>query len=112
MGSFVDSEEFKKTLVELEAKHRRIGVISHADGSSWVVVLRKPARAEYKMFRASANNPAKAPEAGETLVKQTCVYPDAATLDALLEDWPGIPEACTKTIVELAGMSGVEQGKV
>jgi hypothetical protein len=39
------------------------------------------------------------------------VYPIAAEIEPLLNEWPGIPEACGKMIVELAGMSGFEQGK-
>lgn len=101
----------QEKLLELEAKHGRIGVVTHPDGKSWTVVLRKPRRAEYKMFRAHSNDPRRAPDAQENLIKQTCVFPDAAGLEALLEDWPGIPEACGRTLIELAGMSGLEQGK-
>lgn len=99
-------------LLELEAKYGRIGVVTHHDGKSWAIVLRKPKRAEYKLFRANVNNPARAPEAQETLVKQTCVFPDANGLEAMLEDWPGIPEAAGKMLSELAGLAGIEQGNV
>jgi hypothetical protein len=98
-------------LVELEAKHGRIGVVTHPDAKSWAVVLRKPRRGEYKMFRAHSNNPQRAPDAQENLVKQTCVWPEPAGLEAMLEEWPGIPEACGRMLIELAGMSGLEQGK-
>lgn len=98
-------------LAELEQKHGRIGVVSHPDDKSWVVVLRKPKRAEYKMFRAHANNPQHAPDSQENLLKQTCVWSYPTALDPLLEEWPGIPEACGKTLAMLAGMSGLEQGK-
>jgi hypothetical protein len=106
------SDAFTTLLTELEAKHKRIGVVTHPDGKSWVVVLRKPTRAEYKMFRSNSNSPQKASDAQEIHCRSTVVYPPSKeAFDALLEEWPGIPEACGKTIIELAGMSGLEQGK-
>ncbi len=100
-------------LAELESAHGRIGVVTHPDGKSWVLVLRHPRRVEYKMFRQYAANEQKKTEAQETLVKQTCVWPETpAALDALLDEWPGIPEACGATLMSLAGMSGLEQGKL
>jgi hypothetical protein len=103
---------FETLLTELEAKHKRIGIVTHPDTKSWIVVLRKPTRAEYKMFRSNSNNAQKASDAQEILCRSIVVYPPSKEqFDALLEDWPGIPEACGKTIIELAGMSGQEQGK-
>jgi hypothetical protein len=99
-------------LEALEAQWKRIGVVTHPDGKSWAVVLRKPTRSEYKLFKANANNPATTPEAQEKLFKATCVLPEGQpAIEALLEEWPGIPEACGKTFQMLAGMSGVEEGK-
>ena len=99
-------------LLELEAKHGRIGVVTHPDGKSWAIVLRKPRRNEYKMFRAHSNNPQRLADAQEVLVTQTCIWPaDPNALQALMDEWPGIPEACGRTLIELAGMSGLEQGK-
>ena len=96
---------------ELEAKHGRIGVVRSRDGKSWEIVLRKPSRMEYRQFRSNVNNPQRHDMAQETLVKQTCVSPDGAGLEALLDEWPGIPEACSRILIELAGMAGDEQGK-
>ena len=46
------------------------------------------------------------------LVKQTCVWPEGqAAVDTLLDEWPGIPEACGNMFMSLAGMAGTEQGK-
>ncbi len=98
----------------LEQTHGRIGVVTSPDGRSWGVVMRKPKRAEYKMFRANATSDKVQikNEAQETFFKQTCVWPNAQSLDALLEEWPGIPEACSGVLMSLAGMSGAEQGKL
>lgn len=99
-------------LAALEATHGRIGVVTHHDGKSWVVVLRKPKRGEYKQFRAQSSDTAQRPMAQERLFVATCVYPGTpAEIDALLEDWPGIPEACGTMLMSLAGMAGTEQGK-
>jgi hypothetical protein len=102
----------QEQLAELESTHKRIGVVAHPDGKSWFVVLRKPNYLEYKLFRANANNPTTLPDAQEKLFRATCVVPEkAADQVALLNDWPGIPEACGKTFAMLAGMTGVEEGK-
>jgi len=102
----------KEKLEELEALHKRIGVVTHPDGKSWYVVLRKPKRAEYKLFRANSNNPQLQAEAQEKLFKCTCVVPATQPeIEALLDEWPGIPEACARMFIELAGMAGVEEGK-
>jgi hypothetical protein len=101
----------QEQVAEFEAKYGRIGIVTAQDGESWRVVLRKPTRAEYKMFRSNANNPQRASDAPEHLFTAICVYPSAAELTVLLNEWPGIPEACGKMVIELAGMSGFEQGK-
>ena len=99
-------------LEELEALHKRIGVVTHPDGKTWAVVLRKPTRNEYKLFKANANNPAATSESQERLFKATCVLPAGLpAIEVLLDDWPGIPEACSKTFSMLAGMTGIEEGK-
>ena len=99
-------------LTALETQHKRIGVVYHQqDKNLWAVVLRKPNRAEYKRFRAWCNNPQRVADAQEQLFNDTIVWPAKADREAMLEDWPGIPEACAKMLVELAGMSGVEHQK-
>jgi hypothetical protein len=105
-------ETFTQLVESLEAAHGRIGVVTHPDGRTWRVVMRKPKRAEYKMFRANSNNAQRVADAQETFLLQTCVYPASrAELDVLLDEWPGIPEACGRTILDLCGMTGVESGK-
>jgi len=102
-------------LAELETKHGRVGVMTDPTGVNWCVVLRKPNRAEYKRYRAFAHQPARVADAQETLLRDTCVYSSGAKgpepLEKLLDEWPGIAEACGGMIMALAGMAGVEQGK-
>jgi hypothetical protein len=108
MATFPTDDEIKA----LEATHKTIGVVTAADGKSWRVILRKPNRGEYKRFRAFSNNPQRVDVAQETLFNDICVWPAGSTeREALLNEWPGIPEACGKMLMELAGMAGTEQGK-
>jgi hypothetical protein len=108
MATFPTEDEVQ----ELETKHRYIGIVTASDGKSWRVVLRKPSRVEYKRFRAFSNNPQRIEVAQETLFNDICVYPAGQQArEALLDEWPGIPEACGKMLLELSGMSGIEQGK-
>lgn len=103
-----------QALLNLEAKYGRIGVVLSDDPGEWGVVVRRPTRQEYKLYRANSNNPQKAPDAREALFLATCVIPDGPTMsEPLLEAWPGIPEACAVagTFGRLAGMTGAEGGK-
>lgn len=102
----------KEEIISLEGTHHRIGVVTDPTGKEWCVVLRKPNSGEYKRFRSWSNQPMRMAEAQEQMVKDTCVFPTGGDLEALLEDWPGVPEACGRMILELAGMAGVERGKV
>lgn len=89
---------------ELEAKHKRVARCG-AVGGEWEVVFRAPNRAEYKRFRAAINNPNTAPDAQEQLARQCVVYPSREAFDALLEEWPAIPEACSKAFSRLMGLA-------
>ena len=101
----------KDQLEKLESEHKRIlHVVGHA--AAWEIVLRKPTRQEYKQFRAATHNQAQVADAQEMLVRRIVVYPSHETFDALLEDYPGIPEACGPSLQALVGMAGEEQKKV
>lgn len=103
---------------DLEQKHGRIAVVRSQfrgkDGQpEWLVVLRKPNRGEYKMFRAQTANPAQKADAQETFIRQTCVFPDRLALDAMLEDFPGLAdsEGVTEACKALTGLSSVQDAK-
>lgn len=99
-------------LDDLEAKHKRVAHLKGpGDPVPWEVVIRKPTRPEYKQFRAMSHNPSQVSEAQEVLIRKICVYPERDALDALLDDWPGIPESCGKAIASLAGISAQEDVK-
>ena len=98
-------------IATLEAQYKTIAVVRNPR-SDEMVVLRKPTRAEYKMFRSNANNPQKHESAQETLVRQIAVYPDAAGLERLFDgEWLALDQACGKALVALLGTTGDESLK-
>lgn len=111
----------QEQLDELETKHGRI---AHIRGKTpaptaknpspqcpWEVVFRKPKGTDYKYFRKLAHNPATVSDAQEWLARATVVYPSREAFDALLEDYPGIPEIAAKPLGELAGFAVEEAEK-
>ena len=103
-------------LSNFEVKYRRVAHLvssrKKVDGSpEWEIVLRKPTRIEYKHFRSQCHNDARIADAQEEMVRKLMVYPEGDAISNLLEDWPGIPEACGEALRDLAGMSGQESAK-
>ena len=103
-------------LTELEATHKRIAVCKssklRADGQpEWMAVFRKPNRMEYKAYRAEANDESRKSDAAERLARRLVVLPTPEAFDAMVEDFPGIPEACQRALNELAGIHQVDDGK-
>ena len=100
----------KEQVQEFEATHKRVAHLRGKDGD-WEVVIRKPTRAEYKQFRSRTHNPAQVADAQEILARQCVVYPSRDAFDAMLEDWPGIPEAAGAAFGRLMGLAAEEDGK-
>jgi hypothetical protein len=82
----------QEDLDKLKTQHGEIWHVKGTNGS-WEIVFKKPARKDYKMFRANSANPARKPEAQEILLRACIVYPPLSEFDALLEKFPAIPEA-------------------
>lgn len=102
----------KDQIDKFEVEHKRIAYLKgNGDPPAWEVVLRKPTRAEYKRFRAMSHNPSQVSDAQEVLARSTVVYPTREAFDALLEEWPGIPEAAGKAFTELSGIAHQEDVK-
>lgn len=110
-------------LAKLEGQYGRVGHIKGKPypkvgedpskaAPAWEVVLRKPTRAEYKRFRSQSHNPQMVADAQEVLARCCCVFPSKEAFDALLEDYPGIPEAATPVIKDLLGLSVDESEKL
>jgi hypothetical protein len=100
----------EEKIAELESTHKRVAVVTCAEGE-WQVAFRKPSRAEYKRFRSSINDPQLSADATEQLARTLVVYPSREAFDALLEEWPAIPEASSKALLRLMGMATALEGK-
>jgi len=103
-----------EVLLDLEHRYEQIAVVASDDEGEWAAVLRPPSRKEYKLFRANANDARKTADSQEGLFLATCVRPEGVpAAEALLELWPGIPEACADAgaFQSLSGMTGIEEGK-
>ena len=94
----------QKQLDEFEATHKRIAHLKGKDGA-WEAVLRRPTRVEYKHYRAQMANPSQASDAQEHLFRKLCIVPSTIEgVDALLDEWPAIPEAAGKMLIKLMGL--------
>lgn len=89
-------------------------MVSEREEIPWEIAFKKPARKDYKFFKAQTANPAKAHDAQETLLRSCILVPALAGFDALLERFPGIPEcpAVNSALTEALGMDGEDaEGK-
>ncbi len=100
----------KDQIAEFEATHKRIAHVVGKD-DAWECVFRRPTRAEFKRFRAQLHNDEQKADAQENLARSCVVHPPATGFDALLEDFPAIPEACGKALGELAGFAVNQSAK-
>jgi hypothetical protein len=109
----------KQDIENLEAQHGKDivhckGPVRDESGEpAWEVVLKKPQRKHYKVFRAMVNNPTQKADACEILVRQMVVHPPVEAFDSLLNDHFGICEssAVQKAILYLCDMESDESGK-
>ncbi len=92
-------------LAELETQHGDLLHLHHQDGK-WEVVFRKPKRSEYKRFRQQIGVESTKADAQEILCRTIVVYPSREAFDALLEDYPMIPDSPGVTAMLSRMMSG------
>lgn len=105
-------------IAEWDAKYKRTAIVrskhlnAAGDGPEWCVVLRRPQRPEYKLLRSQTHNPAQVADAQEVCFRKVCVWPEGhEAVDALLDDFPGIPESCGQAMLELVGAAGSADAK-
>jgi hypothetical protein len=103
-------------IADVRAKHPRLGQIQRS--GRYQIVFRAPKRAEYKRFRAQANEPARRAEAQELLARAVVVAvwwqgrahvgEGAArdALDGLLEEYPAAVDSAAASEVIEKLMSG------
>lgn len=101
----------QEQIQELEVQHGRIAHVRSRTEGEWEVVLKKPKRSDYKMFRSQSHNSSQAADAQEILVRKMVVYPDADAFMAMLEEYPAIPEACTGAVALLTGLAAAADSK-
>jgi preprotein translocase subunit Sss1 len=78
-------------IAELDAKYGEVAIL-RGPAKEYEVVFRRPTRAEYRMFRANINNPAKVSDAQEMLAMACVVHPTRDEYLKLLETYYAIPD--------------------
>ena len=103
----------EELLEKLKAEHKYVAYVNGEfdDEIVWEVVLRKPTAKEYKMLRAQVSDGSQKATAGEVVFRKIIIYPDRDKIDALLEEWPGVAEACGGAINKLSGLVANEGSK-
>lgn len=83
-------------------------------GEAFEIIVRKPTRQEYRMWRTKVANPQTLPDASEELIRQCAVHPDRAGVEALFNEFPAIAESdgAQAAIKRLTGMSSQEAAKL
>lgn len=79
----------------------------------WEIVIRKPERKDYKLFRSNAQRPERKDMAQEILLRSCLVSPPISSFDKLLDAYPGIPEApsVSEALAEATGMASEDSEK-
>ena len=116
-------------LKSLEATHGRVAVVFDdaypgegedipAGAVGWEIVVRRAKSAEWKMFRKQSTTEGVASEAGEW-ISRVCVVRVAGAVagkdaresfDALLDEWPAIPERVAGIVAKLSGFDMAKRG--
>lgn len=114
---------------QLEALHGRVAVVSDdaypAEGEEvpagavgWEIVVRRAKASEWKLFRKQSTTEGVASEANDWIAR-VCVVrvagsPDGKdpreAFDALLDEWPAIPERVGNIIAKLSGFDVLKRG--
>lgn len=99
---------------DLEAKYPGLTRLAQEiDGEDVEFFVRRPTRAEYKMWRVAIHDDQKRPEATEILVRQCCVHPDRDAVLALLDKYPGLFDGAgvQRWVVKVTGAAAEARGK-
>ena len=109
----------KLTKEKLGELHTQFGRVAHMvspmekdDGSpEWEFVIRKPTRAEFKVFRAMSSDDNRKADAQENFVRKLVVWPSVEEFNALMEEWPALCDGCGQALLTLSGASQKEAAK-
>ncbi len=91
-----------KLIERLKAEHGEVHLLEH-DGIE--VVVKPAVRPEWKRFNEMRGDPARKVGAAEQLLRDCCVFPDAAGLAAILARKPGLAETFGGECAEISGLT-------
>ena len=100
----------EEQITELRTKHGRIAHVVGED-DEWEVVIKAPTRDQYFALKAALQDDAQKPKAQEQLFRMILVHPPIAEVDALLQNFPAIPDACSDDILKLLGAKAKKRQK-
>ena len=94
------------TLEKLKAEHGPVYVIPFEDrytGEKAAVAIRRPSKGEYKRFRAMGLDENQRQQATETLARAVIVFPDAADVQRLDDEYPAFLDKVGNEAYRIAG---------
>ena len=91
-----------KVIEELKAKHGEIYRLEHLGHE---VVVRLPSSPEWLRFKEMQADEGRRSKAPAQLVRDTCVFPDAQSLEVMLNKYPGLADTFAGEVAEVAGLS-------
>jgi hypothetical protein len=100
--------DLAEKLEQLAKEHEFIGVVHTQAG---VAIFRRPKPAEYRRHFAMIFDEKDRALSLEVLARATVVHPSKQEFDKWLSEWPGIPSACSETLMELSGSAKAARGK-
>lgn len=93
-----------KIIEELKAKNpgAKLHRLVHSGAE---IVVKAPGEAEYRKFKRKAGDEKQRANAGEGLIYDCLVFPEAAAFAAIVSDRPALVDTFANTLVELAGLA-------
>lgn len=103
----------EQTLESLKAKHGSVLHLKFFDPNdereekdrtpAAEIVVKRPSRAAYKRWRSMIVDDAKKADAVETLMKDAVVHPTLPEWEAMLDEYPALPETFGGEVLKLLG---------
>jgi len=93
-----------KIIDDLKAKHpgAKLHRLAHSGAE---IIVKPPGEAEYRKFKAKTKNDRLVAAAGEGLIYDCLVFPEAAVLATMIGERPGLVDTFTNALVDLAGLA-------
>lgn len=113
MADQPQTESREAQIEALKAKHGKLFELSVGEGEEKrTIIVRRPNRPEWKRFKTQARDDLKQDTAGITLLKTVLIEPEATTLDAWLNELPGLEESFAAEVIRLIGATERAEKKV